>query len=203
VLFVPYNQGVFLISDRQSTKADGTKEVWDKIYLIKKSNAIIGLSGSSEGTRSIAQELIDTQNEKPFVAQYIDSYRKFFHMVTMDTKEKIVEALIIIKSLDSIQPYKFIGEIQNLLNLQNPSGIGTGEHIIRPQLVQNTNIVTFEMALEFGKTLIEYASRVSLDVGSPTQFGFCLGVVPFNGEIINQVLEPQQVTIDKMLYRFT
>jgi hypothetical protein len=200
VLFIPFVSGALLISDRQSTKTDDTKEVWDKIYLIEKSNAIIGFSGSSEGSRSIAQDIILSQSGKTFIEQYTNSYRKYYHITTIDSKEKDIVSLCIVKTSDSIQSYKFTGEIFNIL--QKPTGIGAGEHIIRPQLILNTSIVSFETALEFGKALIEYASMVSTEVGSPSQLGFCLGVVQFDGKIINQVLDPEQVSIDKMLYRF-
>lgn len=201
VLLVPFNTGTLLISDRQSTKYGGTKEPWDKIYFLEKSDAVIGLSGSSEGTRLIAQ-FLKNPTDQPFFEQYRAAYQQLRNF-SLTSEEMQIEALCVIKQFGSIEAYKFTRDLYNLLTLRKPIGIGSGEQFIRPHLMLDTTSISLEKAIEFGKTLIEYASRVDTGVGSPSQFGFCLATVSSVEEISCKSLDPEQVSLDKVLYRFT
>ncbi len=201
VLLIPYNQGVLLISDRQSTRFDGTKESWDKIAFLEKLNAVIGLAAnSSEAAKAIAQSL-NLPSNVSLTEQYGLAYRKLSGYA-LRIEDKEIEALAIIKKTETIETYKFTRDIPELLSSTKPTGIGSGASIIRPHLDQNTNMISLEVAIDFGKTLIEYASRVSGSVGPPSQFGFNLGIVPLSGSISLQTLGSQSVSIEKIMYNF-
>jgi len=197
VLLIPFDLGSLLISDRQSTKDDGTKEAWNKIYLIDERTAI-GFSGPSEGSRLVAQTLPSIHS--PLPDRYTSAYDKLLDMRTLNSDREI-EALCISKSGGIIEAFKFTRNIYNSVQPNVPTGIGTGELFIRPQLSQPTNNLNYENALKFGKTLIEYSSRIDGRVGPPAQFGFCLATMPVQGEASVQILEPENVSISDMLYR--
>ena len=64
-------------------------------------------------------------------------------------------------------------------------------------------MINLETAVDFGKTLIEYSSRVDNKVGPPSQFGLFLAVAPLVGEIALTKLSPLSISLDKILYRLT
>ncbi len=201
MLLLPYSGGALLISDRQSTRADGTKEAWDKIYFIDRLNCVIGFSGSSEGSRLIAESLRNLIVNQPFNEQYWGAYQQL-HRTSLTNLEKEITALYIAKRAGSIEAYKFTRDLPNILNLQKPVAIGNGEIAIQPQLDVDTSLLPLAAVIEFGKTLIEYASRVFSEVGPPSQYGFCIGIVPLNGDISYRIESRQLVTLDRLLYRF-
>jgi hypothetical protein len=196
VLWIPFDLGSLLISDRQSTKYDGTKEEWDKIYLIDD-RTVVGFAGPSEGSRLVAQTLPSIRS--PLPDRYITAYDKLRAMGTLDTDRDIV-ALCISKVGGIIEAFKFTRNICNSVQPNVPTGIGTGEAFIRPQLSQPTNTLNYEDALKFGKTLIEYSSRIDSQVGPPAQLGFCLATIPVEGNSFVQILAPETVSISDMLY---
>ncbi len=201
VLLIPYNEGVLLLSDRQSTKNDGTKEEWDKLSFLENSNIVLGFAAdSSEGARTIAQSLKGSIEEIPFVEQYRMAYQGL-SKYSLTREEKEIVALCVIKRVDTIESYRFTRDLPELLTTSKPIGIGSGAPIVRPQLDQNTNSVSVGVAIEFGKTLIEYASRVANTVGPPSQFGFNIAIVPLSGNISFQRLRPEQISLEKILYR--
>jgi len=193
---------MLLISDRQSTKYNGTKEEWNKIYLLDKLNTVVGFSGSSEGSRMIAETLRANPSDQSFVEQYCAAYRNVCTR-SLTAQEREIQALCIVKRIDSIESYRFTRDLYEFAVSRRPIGIGSGEHIIRPQLARDTDSVNLETAIDFGKTLVEYASRVDSAVGPPSQFGFCLATVPLNEKVQVGTLAPQQVSLDKILYSFT
>jgi hypothetical protein len=202
VLLVPYNQGAILISDRQSTRSDSTKEEWNKIYLLENLNAVIGFAGSSEGSRFICQKLREQTGGSQFTEMYVEGYRSLYQKA-LTPEERDIEALCILKTGNLlIEQYKFTRDIPERLDPNSVKGIGEGELVIRPQLNYNTNGTNLETAIFFGKVLIEYSSRVVSSVGPPAQFGFCLATVPLTGVVTFQVLPPEQVPIERLLYRF-
>jgi hypothetical protein len=186
-----------LISDRQSIRYDGTKEQWDKIYKLHES-ALVGFSGSSEAGLNLAQSLANLN--LPFPSGYVVAYRMLLNLPLINTGEREIEALCITRQNNIIQSYKCTRAMCNQLFSHNPIGIGSGEHIVRPQLDRPTNHLSLQAATDFGKALIQYASIVDTEVGSPGQYGFCAGHVPLQGKISQRNLPPEMVPIDKMLY---
>lgn len=188
-----------MISDRLSTKFDRTKEPWNKIYSVNDST-VLGLSGNSEGSRLIAQLL--TNSKGPLPTGYVAAYQKF-QALGPSPDEREIEAICVTKENGFIETYKFTRSLYNTVGPNFALGIGSGEAIIRPQLSRATNTVDYATAVEFGKTLIQYASMVDNAVGSPSEYGFCLAVIPAQGDVSNRILPPPQyVGVDKMLYPF-
>lgn len=140
-------------------------------------------------------------SDQPFVEQYRSAYQEL-SKYAVNLKEMDIEALSVTKRNAIIESYKFTRALYNFLPPSRPTGIGSGAHIIRPQLTRNTDAISLESAIDFGKTLIEYASRVDTTVGPPSQFDFCLATVTQYSDIFFQILGPQQVSIEKILYRF-
>ena len=182
VLYIPYDGGALLISDRQSTKSDGTIEPWDKIYHLSNYNAVIGFSGTSEASRSIAQNLGASANHD-FFDQYRKAYRELDKM-DLTYKEKEIESLCIIKKESSFRAYKFTRDLPNSIYSYNPIGIGSGELIIRNKLVGlDTSIFDLEIAMALGLELISDAAMWDSKVGSPYAHGIRLATVSSDKEI--------------------
>jgi hypothetical protein len=198
VLLIPFNGGLLLVSDRQSTKRDGTKEPWNKIYKVSD-KAAIGLSGGSEESRFLAEQLQTIQ--EPLPLGYTLLYQRLNMQMSL-SRDDDIESLCITKERGQLECYKFTRSVPNSIQPIEPVGIGSGEHIIRPQLSgRQTGHLTLSAAIDFGKTLIQYASIVDNNVGPPSLFGFCQAVVPMQGEISIHVVPPELVAVDRMLYQ--
>jgi len=185
-----------LISDRQSTRYDRTREPWDKIYRPDPST-VIGFSGNSEASRFVAQSL--SKLDQAFPTRYAVAYQSLVSLHSIE-EEREIEALCVTRQDNIVQAYKFTRSVGNRVSSQNPTGIGTGELIIRPQIDRPTNHLSLQAAIDFGKTLIQYASMVDINVGPPSQYGFCSGSVAFQGKASLRRLPPEAIPIDRMLY---
>jgi hypothetical protein len=198
VLLIPYDNGLILISDRQSTKYDQTKEAWDKIYKINES-LVIGFAGNSEQTRFLAQ-LLESYTE-PISQSYVSAYRRLQDLDRVP-RDMEIDALCISKIPDGLQPYRITRNLCFRVN-EEAIGIGEGEPMVRPQLADcHTKEVSLEQAIGFGKTLIQYASFCVGSVGPPSQFGFSLATVPTDGNVKVETVQPEMVSIERLRYRF-
>ena len=196
VLLIPFNSGSLLISDRQSTRYDGTREPWDKIYR-PDGSTVIGFSGNSEASRFVAQSL--SKLSEPFPTRYVVAYQSLVSLHSIE-EEREIEALCVTRQNNKVQAYKFTRSLWNPVVSQNPTGIGVGEYIIAPQIDRPTNHLNLRAAIDFGKALIQYASMVDTKVGPPSQYGFCSGSLAFQGKASLRRLPPENIPIDRMLY---
>lgn len=167
-------------------------------------NAVIGLAGSSEGSRLVAQTLIDTPSTstKTIDELFVDAYQVLSKRAT-STNDREISALCSVRLGETIRPYKFTNTIPEYMSGAKPVAIGSGAAFIQPQLDVITTSVPLDTAIAYGKTLIEYVSRATKDVGSPSQFGTALGIVPNAGQISVSTTPREIVSLDKVLYKFT
>ena len=158
---------------------------------------MIGLADDSEACRSLAQILQVSRGKGTFE----ETYRESFNSIAIGTAD--VSCLCVIKRGGFNEIYSITQDNPPILqDTQTPVGIGIGEIYIRPHLSRSSNVVDLNTAIDFGKTLIEYSARIEGSVGSPSQYGTDIGVIPINGKIYCKKLDPEIVPLDKILYRF-
>ena len=202
VLLIPYSEGIVLVADRQVTyDHDHSRNLQDKIYYFEKVDTVIGFSGDRSGASLLAQEIEKLDKGVDFESWYQearDNLRNRHLEHRMD-----VEALSIAKKNGNLECYSVNAEDPPIsISKEKPRAIGEGELYIRPHLDKICNFISHERAVEFGKVMIEYSSRIALTVGSPTQFGVSVATVPLNGKIVRQNLERDAVPIEYVLYDF-
>lgn len=167
-MYIPFETGSLLISDRLNSLYGGQKTQIDKIIQISPTT-VIGFSGPTE----ICKHLIDLVkiNKKEFgVFEICEIIRNNFIQIKKEAGSDSVEFLLVRNDGEKIRLWKIVDGISNELESDINHAIGMYSSII-PNLELRWQNLVAETALQFGANIIGWTSKIESGVGSPAEFG--------------------------------
>lgn len=203
VIYIPFNDGTLLISDRQDTYYnDLRKEPINKIVAISNLRAVVGFAGDTQKCRFLIDQLRRTNLSLSFLETYRQEYRRCYGIPELGFQQDDVELLVVTYNSNNEKVvYNVLGALTNEIDSDKCAAIGSGAKSILPQLQLNTLKIEKEEAEKFGLTLLKYASIIDLSIGDPVNHGYNLSLIETEiGDVRTQY--PQNVNIKKLLYNF-
>lgn len=203
VIYIPFNKGALMVSDRKNTLFDDEASPIDKIIPLPNFNAVLGFAGGTDQCKHLINRLKDANASSLIDRNYIDEYLKHYNISAFGYQKGNVELLVVKLKLATreLQVYKSFNAFMSEESVNKCLAIGSGAKFIRPHLVLNTLKKTKEQAEKFGSALLAYASMCGNYVGNPASYGYNVVIIE---DAINPVLtrSSRYVSIDRLLYKF-
>lgn len=206
IIFIPFNEGVLLMGDKQNTYLSaGTREPLCKIDLITDEGPVIAGAGSTNAYRATIHRLSHnlSVNHKNIAEKFLEKLKQNYDETLRYTSEKLdvtaltvgrVGANIIVKKIEDYLIYD--------LDTKKCCAIGSGVDFISPQLKIDTINRTKSEVIKFGLTLIKYASYTNNLVSAPETYGCDYTIINNDGPIEISCIIPELVKLDPLLYKF-
>jgi branched-chain amino acid transport system substrate-binding protein len=202
VLFIPYETGSILISDRLNTLYGGEKASVDKIIKISN-DTVIGFAGNTEYCQHIILQIESLKRIKKGDLSSIDICEKIkdtFFTLKHESDEYISTEFLLVQILNQqTRAWVITNGIYHEINPKANYSIGVSGSI-RPHLDIKWEKFTFEDAVQFGIDLIGWASIIETTVGSPSECR--CNICRIEGGRIEVFTIPGVAHLDRMMYRF-
>jgi branched-chain amino acid transport system substrate-binding protein len=197
VLYIPFNSGALLISDRLNLLYTGQKTEVDKIIRVS-SDTVIGFSGPTELCLNIIDQIKAGKKDLSYF-QISDIIKKTYYEIRkVSGVDESLEFFVAQNTNQIIKLWKITNIVSNELNPNLNYAIGMHTSII-PQLGISLKQSTFEQAIKFGAELIGYVSKIESGVGLPPVHGCNLCYI--NPRIIKLETIYPQINLTNLMYR--
>lgn len=204
VIYIPFNEGSLLISDRQNTYSFSlTRESVTKIISLNNLLSVVGFSGDTQKCRYLIDQL-RREEDTTFEETYRNVYRRCYGSPELGFLGQGEIEFLVVSRNAAEQNYEVINIMDALpsrVDRNKCLAIGDGSKYILPQLNIDTLNINSEEAEKFGLRLIYYVSISGLTVGNPAILGYNVCFIETEiGEVLTR--NPNTVDISRLLYRF-
>lgn len=210
VLLIPYNQGCFLIADRQETFRDGSKTEFTKLYLHGDNGPAMGCAGGADLIRKLYSELrgldFSIQTPSTSIKQKLDQSIKEAHENAaligpgLDPDRLKIDFFLIEIRNNEIDTSLFNRLWIRKIDRAKIHAIPEENIAVRQYLIDTTSF-SEEDAISFGIEILRQVSFHNVTVGPPEYHGYDM-IKTTNSGKFSFVSEPatfQRRTVNELL----
>jgi len=201
VIFIPYNEGGILISDRQNTYGDGSIEPIDKIAYIEELNVVSGFAGDTTKCMYLLDKLKEETDEEIFLEHYRRVYEECYGRNALEFTNFDTKLLTLLWLEDGLNLYRIFGATPNRLPIERCYAIGSGSRHIIPHMQIDTLEREVGEVEKFGTMLLEYSHRCDNTIGSPISYGYNIALMNAD-ETSLDTKHCERLEFEKIQYHF-
>jgi len=199
VLYIKYNSGALLISDRLNTSETGQKTEVDKIIKLS-SDTVIGFAGLTEPCKHIVDQL-RLQKKDLSIIDICEIIKTTYYSLRKESGlDQGVEFLVVQNINRIIRVWRILNGVSNELDPNLNAAIGLFSSII-PQLEVRLNNQPLTAAVQFGSDLIGWVSKIESKVGFPIIHG--CNICDVGLQQIDVKTTHPTVNLENLMYRFS
>lgn len=211
---MPHEEGFTLIADRQDTHDEGRKTETTKLFAIPDHGVAIGCSGHTDIYRHLMYRL---ENFSPRSTIYFElqtivneDYPQFEKTASILNLPAFFDPEFIIGRINEgkclVEKFRYLAHPKPMIDKLNPDRCNILGHswtrtYFTPQFRMLDGTFTKDEAIEFGASIIAYASLVDPLVGSPRDFGCEAITITYDSEMIREGIRYDPELINRLLYR--
>jgi branched-chain amino acid transport system substrate-binding protein len=197
-LYIPFNTGVLLISDRLNTIYGNQKVQVDKIVQIDE-NTVMSFCGSTEHCKYII-DIIKQKSRELGIVKISEIIRDTLYELRKESGFSDDLEFIVVRNYQKIRVWKLLNGVSNELEPDSNHAMGLYSSIIPHLELFSTRGLSKEDAIRFGIDLVGWVSRIENKVGSLSEYGCNICLINSTGIVIDKIFD--DIKIQNMLYRF-